>query len=789
MWTNLTGVVGAAIQKVREIESQLDNAVGVEKMAESDSANPDSLAASTINPTPFADDPQSVIREETNKKMKTKKKITTTSSSSISSMVSEVAPSNEQVQNPPIAIPRELDSQVESPHKSTTAAVPHTSIGEAKQMEELRTQMDLLRELHKQEISKLINKHESAIQTMQTQHKTEMQNCSQLQTDLREQLKGLQSDKMELHIQLQSCMENTIKKTEIDRSVTRDDTSVGTESNNRIEELQRQLQEQVQLVFRREQDVLKLEMQVQEQMQLVNEHSHSCEDARSQLTNALHALQVRESSLESLQSQLATALTDQQHIKTLFDEVAVEKQQLELALQSNNNIHNGGSNHLQQLQEQLEAYQVEGQKLAKKQSEMEKSVRQSKQQLREKELEITKLKESREQLVKVLEQTQDALKRQESEGDKAQKALQAMQAVSAASSERLVRLEQDLQISHEEQLTTRKALEHAWSELSEAKRAQQEQRGECDDLRKQLGEGASRAINTESMRREVEQREAVLRATSQQLQDQLQRSMRDAAAREDRLSEELGELRRRWQEAVSSREQLASEIASASAPLLRQIAALQEQLRVKTEQWTQVESALVERAMKSESAAEQFEHRRSLLEEQSQNFHHSLTETQARLANSQKQLVETQAANQQLQRSEARHIEDARDLQARLAQETAQVSSLQVALRDLELRHRLAITETNEAHRDNERKLSAQCDDMQKEIATLRDTLSRYKMSATNATPTASSSAPLFFTNQSSSSSFSGNVWSFLVVRVVGIYSLLFFCVYYNFVLLPFQTL
>jgi DNA repair exonuclease SbcCD ATPase subunit len=298
-------------------------------------------------------------------------------------------------------------------------------------------------------------------------------------------------------------------------------------------------------------------------------------------------------------------------------------------------------------------------------------------------------------------------------------------------------------------------LEHAWSELSEAKRAQQEQRGECDELRKQLGEGASRAMNTESMRREVEQREAVLRATSQQLQDQLQRSMRDAAAREDRLSEELGELRRRWQEAVSSREQLASEIASASAPLLRQIAALQEQLRVKTEQWTQVESALVERAMKSESAAEQFEHRRSLLEEQSQNFHHSLTETQARLANTQKQLVETQAANQQLQRSEARHIEDARDLQARLAQETAQVSSLQVALRDLELRHRLAITETNEAHIDNERKLSAQCEDMQKEIATLRDTLSRYKMSATVATPTASSSAPPLFTNQGSSSSFS----------------------------------
>ena len=38
----------------------------------------------------------------------------------------------------------------------------------------------------------------------------------------------------------------------------------------------------------------------------------------------------------------------------------------------------------------------------------------------------------------------------------------------------------------------------------------------------------------------------------------------------------MGEMRKRWQEAVSSRETLASELGSATAPLLRQISSMQE---------------------------------------------------------------------------------------------------------------------------------------------------------------------------------------------------------------------
>ena len=100
--------------------------------------------------------------------------------------------------------------------------------------------------------------------------------------------------------------------------------------------------------------------------------------------------------------------------------------------------------------------------------------------------------------------------------------------------------------------------------------------------------GANKANETESFRRDLEQREAILRATNKQLQDSLQRQMNESSIREERMREELSETRRRWQEAISSREALASELGGAATPLLRQITALQETLRVKTDNWQKV---------------------------------------------------------------------------------------------------------------------------------------------------------------------------------------------------------
>jgi len=92
--------------------------------------------------------------------------------------------------------------------------------------------------------------------------------------------------------------------------------------------------------------------------------------------------------------------------------------------------------------------------------------------------------------------------------------------------------------------------------------------------------------------------------------------MQEASVREERLREEGSEMRKRWQEAVSSRETLASELAGATAPLLRQISSMQEAMRAKQEGWQAVESSLSERALRAESVAEMAEHRKNLLEEQ-----------------------------------------------------------------------------------------------------------------------------------------------------------------------------
>ena len=60
--------------------------------------------------------------------------------------------------------------------------------------------------------------------------------------------------------------------------------------------------------------------------------------------------------------------------------------------------------------------------------------------------------------------------------------------------------------------------------------------------------------------RDVEQREAVLRATNKQLQDSLQRHMNESASREERLRDEINEMRKKWQDALTSKENLASEL-------------------------------------------------------------------------------------------------------------------------------------------------------------------------------------------------------------------------------------
>jgi predicted nucleic acid-binding Zn-ribbon protein len=107
-----------------------------------------------------------------------------------------------------------------------------------------------------------------------------------------------------------------------------------------------------------------------------------------------------------------------------------------------------------------------------------------------------------------------------------------------ATSDKLARLESELAQKTDELASQRRALESSWQENSENKRVVAELRAERDDLKRQIGEGTSRVLETEHTKKDIEQRELTLRQTSKQLQESLQRQMNEANAREERLQQE-----------------------------------------------------------------------------------------------------------------------------------------------------------------------------------------------------------------------------------------------------------
>jgi chromosome segregation ATPase len=76
---------------------------------------------------------------------------------------------------------------------------------------------------------------------------------------------------------------------------------------------------------------------------------------------------------------------------------------------------------LQDKEESLAAFLVEGQVLAKKQSDMEQNVRKSRKEVKDKDAEIIKLKATRDQYVKTIEEMHDVIRANENNSNSTQK--------------------------------------------------------------------------------------------------------------------------------------------------------------------------------------------------------------------------------------------------------------------------------------------------------------------------------------------------------------------------------
>lgn len=321
--------------------------------------------------------------------------------------------------------------------------------------------------------------------------------------------------------------------------------------------------------------------------------------AAAQVEELAMTIKMREQELDAAQQQLSR-LSDENfqlvassasgQIKTLQAEVDSLKMQVGSLGQIN-----------QDFESKLLAYTTEGQNLSRKQSEMEKVVRKSRAELKEKDGEIAKLKESRDQLSKVVADTQELLRKHESESNNSNKSVITLQTVNTNLQDKIYKLEGEVTSRMEELTTQKRALEASWNEVTECKRAINDLRVEKEDLVARLGQGTDQVLANEGVKRDAEQREAILRATNEQLQDQLARYSEEASVRDERNRNEIVELRQRWQDAVRARESLSSELISSTTPLLRQITQSQEALRAKTVKFQELEILYAEKNLALES--------------------------------------------------------------------------------------------------------------------------------------------------------------------------------------------
>ena len=371
--------------------------------------------------------------------------------------------------------------------------------------------------------------------------------------------------------------------------------------------------------------------------------------------------------------------------------------------------------------QRLVAFEEEGRALALKQGEMEKSFRRMAKEIKDKDAEIAKLSEVKASQLKTIEQLQTDIKRHETESSNVSKSLSAMQAISSSSNERIQRMEAELSTKTEEVLSLKKALDTAWTENGDLKRLLAEAQAERDEVRARVEEELGKIKGAEDLRRQYEQREAVLRATSKQMQDSLQRQMEEASAREARLHAEVNEMRRRWQDAVSSREIMTEQIGDATAPLLRQIASTQESLRIKTEQWQAVESALNERVIRAETLAEKSEHRRRVMEEQLESYKESLQSTKQKLSEVQLALQRSEEVSAGFSQQERRLVDRVKDLEEKLGLETSSRQLLLNQIRDLETSNALELQELKERLVANTREYESTIAQLKKELSAVHD--------------------------------------------------------------------
>lgn len=377
---------------------------------------------------------------------------------------------------------------------------------------------------------------------------------------------------------------------------------------------------------------------------------------------------------------------------------------------------------LKEKQTQLQEFELEGRNLAKKQSEMEQKVRKSKSEMKERDADILKLREHKESCMKTIENMQDVIRNKEAEVSNLQKTIVALQTVNQTASEKVTKLEAEIVSKNDELLNYKRSIENTWAENNEIRKHLNEKTNEINELKKQLGENTSKVFETESTRRDVEQREAILRATSKQYQENLLQQMQEKALIEERLKSEVQEMRLRWQEAVEAREHLTTEIAQVTQPLLKEIQSLQEQLRNKVNFYQENERQLMEKLCKLETLQEQFEHKKTLYEENYSEIKSQLLDSKKNIQQlEQESFLQKQEKEKLLAKVELSIKEKQEFEMVKIQEYLGRIQALQQEIQEMGSKHNSVVHLQLQQYDNMSKEKDAMITQLQRDLKQLRD--------------------------------------------------------------------
>lgn len=312
-------------------------------------------------------------------------------------------------------------------------------------------------------------------------------------------------------------------------------------------------------------------------------HAMELAQLRSQMQEVLERLNVREDQIAQKAAQMASMMSsheaEKEELRNKIKETKEEakrritkaKERVE-ALERSSMKNAASADDVAAKDETINALREEGQKLAKKQSEMEKAVRSALAEARELASLLEEEKSKKEKAMdkstsleadlKKVKEDLNAARRGESQASKLENELQTLKEEADRKDASNLLLQQQIKELKAENKELRQGMEAIQKgALVEAKRESNKIKKEHSDLLAEM--------------------EVKLRA-----------SERDASIREDTLRTEVTELRKRWQDAVRRADALSMDVQSSTAPLLRQLESIERQNRVRAAAWAELEMKL-----------------------------------------------------------------------------------------------------------------------------------------------------------------------------------------------------